>query len=204
MADPSETTQISGPGLEDDRAAADAGTGDAGRADASDVLGAIRDLSHQVGDLQAEVQSMRAQTRALPQGGNETAGWDDPRGAGPDMLTWVRAVDAPAVRVPAVPRLLLEIIFLVAVAVAAAIAELEAIEIVGVMTAAWLLVAIAELVAARAARRRTEMVYAPLPELARGYPTDPSWFAPSVERPVLGVAEVGEETQPRLPPPSDD
>ena len=94
---------------------------------------------------------MRAQTRALPPGGNEAAGWDDPRGAGPDMLTWVRAVDAPAARVPAVPRLLLEIVFLVAVAVAAAIAELEAIEIVGVMVAAWLLVAIAELVAARAA-----------------------------------------------------
>ena len=91
------------------------------------------------------------------------------------MLTWgFRAVDAPAARVPAVPRLLLEIGFLVAVAVAAAIAELEAIEIVGVMTAAWLLVAIAELVAARAARRRTEMVYAPLPELPRATrPTRP-------------------------------
>ena len=94
--------------------------------------------------------------------------------------------------------------FLVAVAVAAAIAELEAIEIVGVMAAAWLLVALAELVAARAARRRAEMVYAPLPGLTRGYPTDPSWFAPSVERPVLGLTEVGEDTQPRLPPPSED
>ena len=198
MADPSETTQISGPGLEDagleDRRAAEEST---------EVLGAIRDLSDRVGDLQSEVQSLRAQSRALPTGSSEAAGWDESR-AGPDMLTWVRAVDAPAARVPAVPRLLLEIVFLVAVAVAAAIAELEAIEIIGVMAAAWLLVAIAELIAARAARRRAEMVYAPMPALTRGYPTDPSWFAPSVERPVLGLTEVGEDTQPRLPPPSED
>jgi hypothetical protein len=195
VADPSETTQISGPGLEEDPAAAD---------ESSEVLGAIRDLSDRVGDLQSEVQSLRAQTRALPPGSNDAAGWEDARAPGPDMLTWVRAVDAPGARVPAVPRLLLEIVFLVAVAVAAAIAELEALEIVGVMTAAWLLVALAELVAARAARRRAEMVYAPLPGLTRGYPTDPSWFAPSVERPVLGLTEVGEDTQPRLPPPSED
>jgi hypothetical protein len=195
VADPSETTQISGPGLEDDPAAAD---------ESSEVLGAIRDLSDRVGDLQSEVQSLRAQTRALPSGSNDAAGWEDARAAGPDMLTWVRAVDAPGARVPAVPRLLLEIVFLVAVAVAAAIAELEALEIVGVMAVAWLLVALAELVAARAARRRAEMVYAPLPGLTRGYPTDPSWFAPSVERPVLGLTEVGEDTQPRLPPPSED
>jgi hypothetical protein len=194
VADPSETTRISGPGLEDDRAADES----------SEVLGAIRDLSDRVGDLQAEVQSLRAQTRALPSGSSDAAGWDDSRTPGPDMLTWVRAVDAPGARVPAVPRLLLEIVFLVAVAVAAAIAELDAIEIVGVMAVAWLLVALAELVAARAARRRAEMVYAPLPGLTRGYPTDPSWFAPSVERPVLGLTEVGEDTQPRLPPPSED
>ena len=194
MADPSETTQISGPGLEDDRAADES----------TEVLGAIRDLSDRVGDLQAEVQSLRAQSRALPPGSTEAAGWDESRAPGPDMLTWVRAVDAPAARVPAVPRLLLEIVFLVAVAIAAAIAELEALEIVGVMAAAWLLVAIAELVAARAARRRAEMVYAHLPGLTRGYPTDPSGFAPSVERPVLGLTEVGEDTQPRLPPPSED
>jgi hypothetical protein len=44
-----------------------------------------------------------------------------------------------------------------------------------------------------------------LPGLTRGYPTDPSWFAPSVERPAaLGLTEVGEDTQPRLPPPSED
>jgi hypothetical protein len=194
VADPSETTQISGPGLEDDRAADES----------SEVLGAIRDLSDRVGDLQAEVQTLRSQTRPLPPGSTEAGGWEDSRAPGADMLTWVRAVDAPAARVPAVPRLLLEIVFLVAVAVAAAIAELEAIEIVGVMTAAWLLVAIAELVAARAARRRAEMVYAPLPGLTRGYPTDPSWFAPSVERSPLGITGIGEDTQPRLPPPSED
>jgi hypothetical protein len=193
VADPSETTQISGARNQESSPSADSG----------EVLDAIRELSARVGDMQTELQSVRAQARALPSA-SETAGWDDARGPGPDMLTWVRAVDAPAARVPAVPRLLLEIVFLVAVAVAAAIAELEAVEIVGVMAVAWLLVAIAELVAARAARRRAEMIYAPLSGFAPGYPTDPSWFAPPVERTVHGVPEIGEETQARLPPPSDD
>jgi hypothetical protein len=193
VADPSETTQISRARNQESSPSADSG----------EVLDAIHELSARVGDMQAELQSLRAQARALPSAG-ETAGWDDARGPAPDMLTWVRAVDAPAARAPAVPPLLLEIVFLVAVAVAAAIAELEAVEIVGVMAVAWLLVAIAELVAARAARRRAEMIYAPLSGFAPGYPTDPSWFAPPVERTVLGVPEIGEETQARLPPPSDD
>jgi hypothetical protein len=194
VADPSETTQIRGPGHDESSPPA-----------ASDeVLGAIRELSARVGDMQSELQSLRAQARALPSASSEAAGWDDSRRSGPDMLTWVRAVDAPGARAPAVPRLLLEIVFLVAVAVAAAIAELEAVEIVAVMAGAWLLVAIAELVAARAARRRAETVYTPLPGLTPGYPTDPSWLAPPVERTALGVTDVGEETQARLPPPSDD
>ncbi len=203
MADPSETTQISGPGHQESSPPADSEPSEAAPA-AEDVLGALRELSSKVGDLQSELQSLRAESRALPSGGGEAAGWDDPRGSGPDLLTWVRAVDAPGARVPAVPRLLLEIVFLVAVAVAAAIAELEPLEIVGVMTVAWLLVAIAELVTARAARRRAETVYAPLPGLTPGYPTDPSWFAPPVERTALGAADVGEDTQPKLPPPTED
>ena len=201
MADPSETTQIRGPGHQESSADPDAaGPGPA----ADDVLGALRELSAKVGDLQSELQSLRAESRALPSAGGEVAGWDDPRGSGPDMLTWVRAVDAPGARVPAVPRLLLEIVFLVAVAVAAAIAELEPLEIVVVMAVAWLLVAIAELVTARETRRRAETVYAPLTGLTPGYPTDSSWFAPPVERTVLGTTEPGEETQAKLPPPTED
>lgn len=201
MADPSETTQISGPEHQESPPPV---RGDSGPTDTSDVLGAIRELSERVGDMQSELQSLRAQTRALPSPTDDAAGWDDPRRGGPDMLTWVRAIDAPGGRVPAVPRLLLEIVFLIAVAVAAAIAELEAVEIVVVMGVAWLLVAIAELVTARAARRRAELVYSPLAGLTQGYPTDPSWFAPSVERTALGAVDAGTETRAKLPPPSDD
>ena len=191
MADPSETTQIGSGPARDEPAA-----------DTTEVLEAIRELSGQVGNLQSEVRTLRAQTRALPRGGSETSGWDDPRSG--DTLAWVRALDAPSSRAPSVPRLLLEIVFLVSVAVAAAIAELDVVAIVGVMAVAWLLVALAELAAARSARRRAEAVYAPLPGLTPGYPTDPSWFAPPVERTALDTAEAEDDGQARLPPPSDD
>jgi hypothetical protein len=170
-----------------------------------DVLDAIHELSGRVGSLQAEVRTLRAQSRPLPAGGGERTGWDDPRGGSPDRLAWVSAVDAPAYRAPSVPRLLLEIVFLVAVAVAAAIAELDATAIVAVMAGAWLLVAVAEFAAARAARRRAEAVYAPLAGLNAGYPTDPSWFAPPAEGPELatGELELDDTLPPRLPPPAD-
>jgi hypothetical protein len=127
-------------------------------------------------------------------------------------MSWVRALDAPTSRTPSVPRLLLEIVFLVSVAIAVAIAELDTVAIVGVMAGAWALVALAEYVAARAARRRAAAVYAPLPGLASGYPTDPAWFAPPVERAVLETTGVEDDTQglspgespARLPPPSTD
>ena len=190
MADPSETTQIgSGPARHESAS------------DTTEVLEAIRELSGRVGNLQSEVRTLRAQTRTLPAGGNET-GWDDRRSS--DTLAWVRALDAPSSRTPSVPRLLLEIVFLVSVAVAVAIAELDVVAIIGVMGAAWLLVALAEFAAARAAQRRAEAVYAPLPGLAPGYPTDPSWFAPPVERTALDVAESDDDGQARLPPPTDD
>ncbi len=100
---------------------------------------------------------------------------------------------------------MLEIVFLVGVAVAAAIAELDTTAIVAVMAGAWLLVAVAEFAAARAARRRAEAVYAPLPGLHAGYPSDPSWFAPSIEQPEIdtGEIELDETETPRLPPPSE-
>lgn len=171
--------------------------------DTAAVLGALRELSARVGSLQAEVQTLRAQTRALP-AAEDAAGWDDSRSGGPDLLTWVRALDTPPPREPAVPRLLLEIVFLVSVALAAAIAELEVVEIVAVMAGAWILVALAELATARSARKRAEAVYAPFPGVAPGYPTDPSWFAPPVERTALDVVQTDADSRAKLPPPSED
>jgi hypothetical protein len=194
VADPSERTQIS--------RAQGAGEPTSG-SDTAELVGAIRELSARVGNLQAEVHTLRAGGQSLPPAA-EPAGWDDQRGGGADPLTWVSALDAPSARSPAVPRLLLEIVFLVAVAVAAAIAELGVGEIVAVMAIAWILVALAEWAGARAAQRRADAVYAPLPGLTPGYPTDPSWFAPPVERTVLEVVDPGEDTQTKLPPPGED
>lgn len=194
MADRSETTQVTSlPGA--DESGVEPGT--------AELLDAIRELSARVGNLQAEVQTLRTQARALPSGGPETAGWDDAR-SGSDLLAWVRAIDSPVPRGPTISRLLLEIVFLVAVAVGAAIAELETVGIIAVMGVAWALVAAAEFAAARASRRRAEAVYAPLPGLAAGFSSDPSWLAPPVERTVLDVVESGEETRTKLPPPAED
>jgi len=195
VADRSETTQVTSlPGT--DESGVEPGT--------AEVLDAIRELSARVGNLQAEVQTLRTQARALPPGSAEAAGWDDARSGGADLLAWVRAIDSPVSRGPSISRLLLEIIFLVAVAVGAAIAELEAIGIAAVMGVAWALVAAAEFAAARAARRRAEAVYAPLPGLAAGFSSDPTWLAPPVERTALDAVESSEETQTKLPPPHQD
>jgi hypothetical protein len=186
MADPTETTRIStGPAAGDEPGA---------------LLEGIRELSQAVADLQAEVQALRAESRALPSGGDDRHGWDDRSTGSRDPLAWVHAVESPRVRQRPVPQLLLEIVFLIAVAVAAVIAELGTAGIVAIMAGAWALVALAEWAAAREARQRAEAIYMPLPAPGRGFGTDPSWFAPPVERTVLDVEEVGEDTAARLPP----
>ena len=187
MADPSETTQIS-PKPQIDASA--------------DVLDAIRELSGRVAGLQTELHALRAQSRSLPSAGAETHGWEKGATDGEDTLAWIRSLDSPGPRRPAVPRLLLEVAFLAAVAVAAAIAELEAPVIVALMVGAWVLVALAEWTAAGAARRRAEAAYMPLPGPGQGFASDPSWFAPPVERTALDVVEGGDDTAGRLPPPS--
>jgi len=120
MADPSETTQVSrGPA----------------EADGEELLAAVRALATQVGGLQAELQALRAQARPLPVDGADRPGWDEGTPAPRDSPAWVRSLESPSVRRPAVPRLLLEIVFLVAVAVSSAVAGLEAPVVVAVMVA---------------------------------------------------------------------
>lgn len=191
MVDPSETPQVGSAPVKD---------GGGRESDTAEVLSAIGALSAQVGDLQAEVETLRASSRVLPPGDRDAPGWDEPRRPTP-ALTWVETIEAPSSRAPAVPRLLLEVIFLVAVAVGAAVAELEAVEIVGLMAVAWALVAIAEFAAARADRRRAQAVYGPYP--LAGYPSDASWFAPSVERTMLDLTQDEGPAPAKLPPPSD-
>jgi hypothetical protein len=166
-------------------------------AESADVLEAIRDLSARVGGLQAELSALRAETRPLPAEASEAPGWsaDGQR----DTLAWVRGLESPARRRPDVPWLLLEITFLAAVAVGAAVADVEWPFVVAVMAGAWALVALGEVASSRAARRRQEAAYAPLAIYGAGAAPDPSWFAPPVERTPL---DDGEDTGARLPPPA--
>ena len=189
MADPFETTQVSR---------------EPANPESEELLAAVRALATQVGGLQAELQTLRAQPRSLPVADEERPGWDDRMPVQRESAAWVRSLDTPRLRRAAVPWLVLEILFLVAVAVLAAVASLGAVAVVGVMVGAWLLVALAEWTAARGARRDDALVYG---TIAPGIPAlseDPSWFAPPEERTALEFAGPGDATATRLPPPPSE
>jgi hypothetical protein len=196
VADPSETTRVSLDPKDPEQA---------------ELLGAVRALSAQVGGLQAELRALRAESRSLPAPVDAPA-WDQSTPARREKSAWMRSLDRPGPRPPAVPRFLLEIVFLVAVAGAAAIAELDPVVIILLMAGAWALVATAEWFAARAARRQAEISAMPLAGAGSIFADDPSWFAPPLERRPVdpGVEDLaGEDTEhddepaasaPRLPP----
>lgn len=159
-----------------------------------DVAETLARLEEQVAALHDEVRRLGAGTSLPP------AGADTPA---PGSYAWVSALDSPVHRRPQVPRLLLEALFLGAAAAAAAIADLDAVAIAGVMIGAWVLVALIEWAAARADQRQELPVYAPLPAVPPG--ADPAWFTPPVEQTLLdtsGGDNVTEVT--RLPPRLDD
>jgi hypothetical protein len=170
-------------------------------AEQDELLDAVRSLSEEVGSLQTELQALRAQSRALPIPGVDAPGWEERAPTPLQSPAWVRSLDSPSLRGPAIPRLLVEIVFLIAVAIVCAIARLETPAIVGVMALAWGLVALTEWLAARRAREREELAYA---SLRHGtiYAEDPSWFGPPLERGELDAAGEQPETAAKLPPPS--
>lgn len=193
MADPSETTQVS-LGSSEHRSS---------EPEAAELLDAMRSVSTEIESLQSELRTLRAQARGLPASERDTPGWDDRVPARRESSPWIRSLDGPGPRQPAVPRLLLEVVFLVVVAVAAAIAELDTPVIIAVMAGAWGLVALAEWLAAREARRRADLSLAPLAGTS-AVADDPSWFSPPVERPMLQpVADEDQDTDPgRTPAPT--
>ena len=113
----------------------------------------MRELSDRIEALQADVRRLGGP--GLPAAEPGWAARSRPA-AGPSYA-WVSSIGAPVRRRPGVPRLLLEVLFLAAVAAAAAVAELEAPEIAAVMAGAWVLVALIEWAASRAERRRDEI-----------------------------------------------
>jgi hypothetical protein len=163
--------------------------------DAEPLAEAVRSLSGTVEALRVDVRRMGT-AGALP---------SDERG---DIATrtWISALEVPAPRRPTVPRFLLEVLFLCACAVAAAIAELEALAILGVMVGAWVLVGLIEWAASRADRERDELLYAPPPVPGAPAPptADPAWFSPPVEHTMLDVGDASETAITRLPPRVED
>jgi hypothetical protein len=148
------------------------------------------------------MHALRQEARSLPAENGEHAGWDESRPVVRESPAWVRSVDSPGSRGLAVPWLLLEILFLVAVAVLAAVAGFDAPVIAGVMVVAWLLVAIAEWAAARTSMRERALVYGgSAPQT--GLPDDPRWFAAGREEAALDIA-ADDRMQARLPPPQPE
>jgi len=91
------------------------------------------------------------------------------------------------------------------VAAAAAVAELDAPVIAGVMAGSWVLVALIEWSASRAERSRNEIPrFEPVPP-PEPLPADPSWFVPPVEHTLLEpAADSPTAVVARLPPASHD
>ncbi len=184
MADPSETTQVSRSGKTPD----------------GELVEAVRALASQVGSLQADVHALRTEGRALPAGEADRHGWDDGGSVVREGPAWVRSVDSPRPRGLAVPWLLVEIVFLVAVAVLAAVADFDPYAIAAVMIGAWALVAVGEWLVARSARRDHVLVYG-----AGASPTPPpvddrAWFGANGGDTLLD-SPSSENAPARLPPP---
>lgn len=156
-----------------------------------DVADVLSRLEEQVRSLKGEVRRLGA-SAALPAGDEELP-------PPPAAYSWLRALDVTPRRRAQVPRLLLEVLFLVAVATAAAIAELDAVAIAGVMVGAWVLVALVEWAASYADRRQELAVAPALPAPAPG--ADPAWYAPPVEQTLLDARPDDPVTAvTRLPP----
>ena len=184
MADPSETTQVSRESTEND----------------AELVAAVRALAAQVGSLKDDVHALRTEAHALPAGEADRHGWDDSAPvAVREGAAWVRSVDSPRVRGLAIPWLLLEIVFLVAVAVLCVVAGLDPPVIVVVMAAAFALVALGEWFAARADRERHEYVYGAAAPIAASVPDDRSWFDTNGDDTLLDLPSA-ERPPPRLPP----
>jgi hypothetical protein len=181
VADPSETTLAS-------RAPANE--------EATELLGAVRALSEQVGSLQAELRTLRTDAQQLPPGKADVPGWEVEAPPRRDGSPWLRSVSSPVLRPPAIPPLFIEILFLLAVACLAAVARLDTVLVIAVMAGAWALVALAEWSAARAARLRNEAAFG-------RYGAEGTWFSP--RRPgTLGTPPDADGAATRLPPPSSD
>ena len=183
MTEPSETTQVAGGHVDEERA---------------ELLGAVEALSEQVAELRGDIATLRHEPGTLPAERTEAHGWEHRAPIAGDVSPWVRSLDSPTTRRPAAPRFALEVLFLVAVAVIAAVARLDAAVIVGLLGLAWLIVAALEWLAWRSAKQQEDLlagISLSEPRVA----SDLSWFAPPIEHTAELVDDVPAPAA-KLPP----
>lgn len=149
----------------------------------------VRELESVASELRAELKAIRAERTAPAR--YEDEDWPAERGLANTGLgrspDWVAAVPPPFARRPALPRLVVEGLFLLLVAVLAGLADLSAAWIVLVMGVAWALVALTEwAAAAKRSRWRLEEI-APPADVASKPAADTTgpWDMPVVEATVV-------------------
>jgi hypothetical protein len=166
------------------------------------------ELTQVVLELSDRIEALQADVRRLGGPGLPAAepGWsgEEAGAAESPSYAWLSSIEAPVRRRPSVPRILLEVLFLAGVAAAAAVAELDAPVIAGVMAGSWALVALIEWSASRAERTRNAIPHfepAAPPEPAAA---DPSWFVPPLEHTLLEPAADSPTAVTKLPPAPED
>lgn len=166
------------------------------------------ELTQVVLELSDRIEALQADVRRLGGPGLPTA---EPGWSGEDALpptspsyAWVSSLGAPVRRRPGVPRVLLEVLFLAGVAAAAAVAELDAPVIAGVMAGSWVLVALIEWSASRAERARNAIPHFEPVAPPEPLPADPSWFTPPVEHTLVEPAADSPTAVTKLPPAPQD
>jgi hypothetical protein len=150
----------------------------------------VRELESVAAELRAELKAVRAE-RTAPPPRYDDEDWPAERSLSSAGLApspdWVAAVPPPFARHPAVPRLVVEVSFLLLVAVLAGLADLAAVWIVLVMAVAWALVVGTEWAAA-AKRSRWRLDEIAPPADAGSKPaaeTTGPWDMPVVEATVV-------------------
>jgi hypothetical protein len=158
----------------------------------------VRELESVASELRAELHSLRAERTGPTRFDDEH--WPATTGLTGDALPsadWVSTVPPPLGRGLRVPRLAVEGLFLLLVAVLAGLADLRPAWIVLVMVVAWALVALAEwAAAAKRSRWRLDEI-APavvVPEPGAADSTGP-WDMPVVETTAVDVPEPASESQ---------
>lgn len=171
-----------------------AGSRHAPRASELELVEAVGELATRIDALQSEVRRLSAPN--LPP-------LRDPPGDGAsdsERFAWIAALEPPVRRAPRIPRLALEVLFLLATATAAGLARLDALVVVAVMAGAWALVALLESTALRAGRSRPLDVDAPVARVREALASDPAWLVPPVQHTVIEPGPEPETAVAPLPP----